>query len=140
MRLFFTIAIAAAALSACTSPSPFIIATSPRPVIIAAASQVHIIGTSGYVTEREPISFCPAPIVFSKGCRELSTGKITITSTGHEAWLSNPGNWLKSPAELPGIREVFYGVKLNDKENGFLHEGSWKYLRSEQAHKAILAE
>jgi hypothetical protein len=98
------------------------------------------IGKIGYVTAREPVFFCPAPTVGFNGCRKLTAGKITITSTGHEAWLPNMGGGLKSPAELPGIREVLYGVKLNDKEDGFFHEESWKYLRSEQAHRAVLAE
>ena len=77
------------------------------------------IGKTGYVTAREPVFFCPAQTVGFNGCRKLTAGKITITSTGHEAWLPNMGGGLKSPAELPGIREVLYGVKLNDKEDGF---------------------
>jgi hypothetical protein len=72
----------------------------------------------------------------------LTSGKITITSVGHEARLANTGGGLKSPAEVPYIRSVLYGVKLNDndKEDGFLYEDSWMYLRSEEAHKAVLAE
>jgi hypothetical protein len=57
----------------------------------------------------------------------LTSGKITITTVGQEVRYST-------------LSEIVYGVKLDDKENGFLWERSWEYLRTEQAHKAILAE
>lgn len=95
-----------------------------------------LIGKTGYVIERKPVHFCPAPQVGFQGCRKLTSGKITITSVGHEARLENTGSWLGRPA----IRFVLYGVKLNDKEDGFFHEDSWIYLRSEEAHKAVLAK
>lgn len=105
----------------------------------AAPPAESLIGKTGYVTDRQPIHFCPAPQVGFQGCRKLTSGKITITSV-QEARLANTGRWRSSPAELPYLRQVVYGVKLNDKEDGFLWEGSWIYLRSEEAHKAVLAK
>jgi hypothetical protein len=102
----------------------------------AAPPAESLIGKTGYVTERQPVHFCPAPQVGFQGCRKLTSGKITITSVGHEARLENTGGWLGRPA----VRFILYGVKLNDKEDGFFHETSWYYLRSEEAHRAVLAK
>jgi hypothetical protein len=113
---------------------------APAPPLQVANFANGEIGKTGYVAAREPIFFCPAPTVGFQGCRKLTAGKITITSAGHEARLANTGGGLRSPAEAPFIREVLYGVRLNDKEDGFLHESSWKYLLSEETHKAVLAE
>jgi hypothetical protein len=87
-----------------------------------ALAEPLAIGETRYVSERDPIFICSAPQFGWQGCRKLSSGKITITSAAQV--VSYAPRW------------TVYGVKLNDKENVFIAESSWIYLRSEEAQRA----
>jgi hypothetical protein len=64
------------------------------PTAPAATFTAEEIGKTGYVSDRQPIHLCPSPIVRLQGCRRVTSGKITITSLGHEATLANTGGGL----------------------------------------------